>query len=72
MALAFQDVSSNPLNYAKYENNPKIKAVINKMAARFGGGMGGMGGGMGGMGGGFPGGFSEHDDEVPGGPDDLD
>ena len=62
MAQAFQDVSANPQNYAKYENNPKIKSVINKMAAQFGGGMGmgGMGGGMGGgrgrMGGGPMGG----------------
>jgi hypothetical protein len=46
---AFQDVSVNPQNYANYENSPKIKSVINKMAAQFGGGMG-----MGGMGGGFP------------------
>ena len=52
MVQAFQNVSVNPQNYAKYENNPKIKSVINKMAAQFGGGMG-----MRGMGGGFPGGF---------------
>ena len=31
------------MNYAKYENNPKIKSVINKMAAKFGGGMPGAG-----------------------------
>ena len=85
VAQAFQDVSANPQNYAKYENNPKIKSVINKMASRFGAGMGmgGMGGGGGGGGfpggcpGGFPGGFpgTEEDDEadfVPGGTDDLD
>lgn len=77
MAQAFQDVSSNPMNYAKYENNPKIKSVINKMAAKFGGGMG-MGGMGGGFPGGFPGGFSdgadgpEGPDFVPGGADDLD
>ena len=52
MVQAFQDVSVNPQNYAKYKNSPKIKSVINKIAAQFGGGMG-----MGGMGGGFPGGF---------------
>jgi len=35
------------MNYAKYENNPKIKSVINKLAGKFGG--------MGGVPGGFPG-----------------
>lgn len=70
MAQAFQDVSANPQNYAKYENNPKIKSVINKMAAQFGGGMG--------MGGGFPGGFPGADDDGSDAPpnveqpDDLD
>jgi hypothetical protein len=47
----------------KYQNNPKVKRLIDKLASKFGGagggagGMGGMGGfpGMGGMGGGFPG-----------------
>ena len=74
VAQAFQDVSANPQNYAKYENNPKIKSVINKMASKFGAGMG-----MGGMGGGgfpgFPGGFPETEDDAgfpPGGADDLD
>lgn len=43
----------------KYQNNPKISAVIKKLTTKFGGGMpGGFGGGMpGGFGGGFPGGF---------------
>ena len=44
----------------KYQNNPKVKKLIDKLASKFGGGAGaggGMGGfpGMGGMGGGFPG-----------------
>nr|CAD7431095.1 unnamed protein product [Timema monikensis] len=61
VAAAFQDITSNPANMAKYQGNPKIKAVINKLAAKFGGaggmpgGFGGMPGGFGAMGGGFPG-----------------
>jgi len=38
---AFSDVSQNPANMAKYENNPKIKRVIEKLSGKFGG----MGGG---------------------------
>ena len=70
VAEAFQDVSNNPMNYSKYENNPKIKSIINKLATKFGGGMGagagaGPGAGFPGMGGfpggagGFPGGFPD-------------
>ena len=58
VAAAFQDISSNPANIMKYQNNPKIMALVTKMAGKMGGGggmpgMGGMGGmpGMGGMGG---------------------
>ncbi|KAJ8668294.1 hypothetical protein QAD02_009957 [Eretmocerus hayati] len=58
VAEAFKDISSNPGNMFKYQSNPKIMAIITKMATKFGGaggmpGMGGMGGmpGMGGMGG---------------------
>lgn len=51
MAAAFQDISTNPANMIKYQNNPKISAVIKKLATKFGGGM------PGGFGGGFPGGF---------------
>merc|ERR1719357_483042 len=61
VSAAFQDITSNPANMAKYQNNPKVMSLINKMASKFGGGggmpgMGGMGGmpGMGGMGGGAP------------------
>jgi len=59
VAAAFKDISSNPANIMKYQNNPKVMALVNKMASKMGGmggmpGMGGMGG-MPGMGGGFPG-----------------
>lgn len=51
LAAAFQDISANPANIIKYQNNPKVSAIITKLAAKFGGGM------PGGFGGGFPGGF---------------
>lgn len=55
VAAAFQDISANPANIIKYRSNPKVAAVINKLATKFGD----MGGGLGGLGGlgGFPGGF---------------
>ena len=34
---AFQDVSKNPSNMSKYENNPKVKKVIEKLQSKFGG-----------------------------------
>ncbi|CAL1532455.1 unnamed protein product [Lymnaea stagnalis] len=48
VAQAFQDVAMNPANISKYQNNPKVQAVINKMATKFGSGEGGPG---------FPGAF---------------
>ncbi|XP_071543444.1 hsc70-interacting protein-like isoform X1 [Panulirus ornatus] len=70
VAAAFQDVSSNPSNIFKYQSNPKVASVINKLVSKLGGGScGGMPGGMGG----FP-----NMDSFPGGPpsqsggDDLD
>ncbi|XP_063232981.1 putative protein FAM10A4 [Bacillus rossius redtenbacheri] len=62
VSAAFQDVLTNPGNLAKYQSNPKIKAVINKLMSKFGGsmpagGFPGMGGGFPGMPGGFPGAF---------------
>jgi len=53
VATAFKDISSNPANIMKYQNNPKVMALVTKMASKMGGpgGMPGMGGGMGG----FPG-----------------
>lgn len=56
VAAAFKDISTNPANIMKYQSNPKVMALVNKMASKFGGGgMGGGGmpgmGGMGGMGG---------------------
>ncbi|XP_046624368.1 hsc70-interacting protein-like isoform X1 [Neodiprion virginianus] len=55
---AFKDISANPANILKYQSNPKIMALINKMASKFGGAGGGMPPGMAGMAGGmggFPG-----------------
>lgn len=37
VAAAFQDISQNPQNMVKYQNNPKVQALINKMASKFGG-----------------------------------
>lgn len=34
---AFQDVSQNPANMSKYQNNPKVKKVIEKLQSKFGG-----------------------------------
>jgi suppressor of tumorigenicity protein 13 len=51
LAAAFQDISANPANIINYQNNPKVSAIITKLATKFGGGM------PGGFGGGFPGGF---------------
>ncbi|TRY54942.1 hypothetical protein DNTS_020705 [Danionella cerebrum] len=33
---AFQDVAQNPANIAKYQSNPKIMALINKLSSKFG------------------------------------
>lgn len=51
---AFKEISANPSNILKYQSNPKIMALINKMASKFGG-AGGMPGGFPGMMGGMPG-----------------
>ncbi|RXG70103.1 Hsc70-interacting protein [Armadillidium vulgare] len=69
VAAAFQDVSTNPANIFKYQSNPKVAAVINKITKQFGMGGGGMPGGMGGMPGGFPGmgGFPGGMGGMPGG-----
>ncbi|KAK3864206.1 hypothetical protein Pcinc_030090 [Petrolisthes cinctipes] len=55
VAAAFQDVYSHPSNIFKYQSNPKVAAVVNKLISKLGGGEEGMGGGFPGMGGGFPG-----------------
>lgn len=50
VAEAFKEITANPSNILKYQSNPKIMALINKMASKFGGGMpGGFPGMMGGM-----------------------
>lgn len=60
VSAAFQEISKNPASYMKYQSNPKIATIINKMASKYSnmtGGFGGMGGFPGGFpGGGFPGG----------------
>lgn len=33
---AFQDVSQNPQNISKYDHNPKVKMIIEKLAKKFG------------------------------------
>ena len=47
VAAAFQDVSTNPANISKYQNNEKVQKVINKMATKFGMFSGGAGNGGG-------------------------
>ncbi|XP_032680700.1 putative protein FAM10A4 [Odontomachus brunneus] len=54
VAEAFKEISANPTNILKYQSNPKIMALINKVASKFGG-AGGMPGGFPGMMGGMPG-----------------
>ena len=53
VAAAFKDISSNPANIMKYQNNPKVMSLVTKMAGKMGAGGpgGGAGGGMPGMGG---------------------
>ncbi|KAJ8297918.1 hypothetical protein KUTeg_024449 [Tegillarca granosa] len=34
VAAAFQDISQNPANMMKYQNNPKVQALISKMATK--------------------------------------
>lgn len=36
VARAFTDVSKNPANLTKYQNNPKFQKVIEKLAGKFG------------------------------------
>ncbi|KAF7661129.1 hypothetical protein LDENG_00268100 [Lucifuga dentata] len=33
---AFQDVAQTPANIAKYQNNPKVMALVNKLSSKFG------------------------------------
>ncbi len=37
VASAFQDISTNPANITKYQNNPKVQALIQKLSKKFGG-----------------------------------
>ncbi|KRT80022.1 Anaphase-promoting complex subunit 3 protein [Oryctes borbonicus] len=36
VAAAFQDISTNPANFIKYQNNPKIKTVLEKLSSKIG------------------------------------
>ena len=36
VAAAFQDIQKNPANVTKYENNPKVKQTMEKLAAKLG------------------------------------
>lgn len=66
MEAAFKDISTNPANMLKYQSNPKIAAIINKLTAKYASAGGGAGfPGMGGMG--FPGGMGGFP-PGPGGP----
>jgi suppressor of tumorigenicity protein 13 len=59
---AFADVSQNPMNMGKYQNNPKVQKVMEKMAKKMGGASGmfsGAGGGMPGAGSSPFGGFED-------------
>lgn len=67
MAEAFKEISTNPSNVLKYQNNPKIMALINKMALKFGGAAGMAGGG--GMPG-FPGAEMGHPNPPKPAPED--
>ncbi|CAK9074839.1 unnamed protein product, partial [Durusdinium trenchii] len=67
MAAAMQDIMSNPGNIAKYQNDPDVMNLINKVMGAFskhGGMPGGMPGGMGGM----PGGMGGMPGSASGGP----
>merc|ERR550514_2688936 len=61
MMQAMQEIMSNPAAIGKYQNDPEIMGLFQKMMGKMGGmggmpgGMGGMPGGFGGMGGGFAG-----------------
>ena len=40
---AFKDVQANPANISRYENNPKVKRVLEKLSAKFQGSGGASG-----------------------------
>lgn len=58
VAEAFKEICANPSNVLKYQNNPKIMALINKMASKYGGAdLSGAGMNFPGAGMNFPGGM---------------
>ncbi|XP_008545706.1 putative protein FAM10A4 [Microplitis demolitor] len=72
VAAAFMEISSNPSNILKYQKNPKVMNLINKVASKFGGGAGMMPGGFPGMmGDNMPGGFCPGKPNPPAPDDDV-
>lgn len=55
IAAALKDITTNPANILKHQNNPKVAAFLAKMSQKMGLGLGGMMGGLGGMMGGMGG-----------------
>ncbi|KAG5868809.1 hypothetical protein JTB14_026127 [Gonioctena quinquepunctata] len=37
VSAAFQDISMNPANFAKYQSNPKVMALVSKLSSKFSG-----------------------------------
>jgi suppressor of tumorigenicity protein 13 len=83
IATAMQEIMSNPANMAKYQDDPDVMELVQKLMGKMGGmgfnpeemmaGMGGMGGGAGGAGGAPPSGgptVEEVDENT--GVDDID
>ncbi|XP_034951976.1 putative protein FAM10A4 [Chelonus insularis] len=66
VSAAFMDISSNSANIFKYQKNPKIMNLVNKVLSKFVGGGGGMAGGMPGF---FPGATNTSTPPTSGGDD---
>ncbi|XP_026484671.2 putative protein FAM10A4 [Vanessa tameamea] len=64
ISAAIYDVSSNPANFIKYQNNPKIVAALEMLRSKFGTGGGPAPGGFGGFGGAPTAGAKNSDDDV--------
>ncbi|CAH2108320.1 unnamed protein product [Euphydryas editha] len=63
-SAAFYDVSSNPANFIKYQNNPKVLAALELLKSKFGMGSGPAPGAFAGFGGAPPAGAKNADDDV--------
>ncbi|XP_050347117.1 putative protein FAM10A4 [Nymphalis io] len=64
ISAAVYDVSSNPANFIKYQNNPKVVAALELLRSKFGAGGGPAAGGFGGFGGAPTAGTKTSDDDV--------